>query len=239
LSAPLKSLLNLQQVDDHLLDLELKLQQIPARIREVEKSLEEEKQGLESEKRRLKEALLRQRTLDKQLEESVQQINKKESRKFEAKSNEEFWAIEKEIAYAKQAHSKLEDEILTLLDEVETLEKSIERREREIKQREAAAQSEKKFLEEQVVDIDRNHQENRRKREEVCTGLPPDILQVYEKIRAQRPRPVVVVIRAEVCPGCHMHIPPQTINEVLQTGEIRHCPYCRRILYCELLEKPA
>ena len=235
----LRSLLALQQFDDQLLDMEQKLREIPTRIRDLEIEFADDSQRLESERKRLKDAVLRQRNLDKQLEEGAEQLKKKELRKFEAKTNEEYSALLKEIEYAKEANSRVEDGILELLDEVEKLEKSILIHEKEIQRKKAGMQSEKKRLEAEVVEIDRSHLETRTRRTELCAGIPADMLGVYENIRTQRSRQAVVVVRGEVCPGCHMHIPPQTINEVLQTGEIRHCPFCWRILYCEILEKTA
>ena len=129
--------------------------------------------------------------------------------------------------------------MLQLLDEVERLEKAIRGHEREIQQKAVELRSEKDRLEQQRVQIDQEHRENRDTRRRLCDEMPPETLAAYEKIRTQRSRQAVVIVQGEVCPGCHMRIPPQTINEVLLTGEIRHCPYCRRILYCELAEQSA
>jgi predicted nucleic acid-binding Zn-ribbon protein len=46
----------------------------------------------------------------------------------------------------------------------------------------------------------------------------------------------VVEIRAGICQGCHMRIPPQMGNQIRSniqqnTGVIFHCPHCGRILY--------
>jgi uncharacterized protein len=237
LSDILRSLLALQKLDDTLLDLERQLHDIPAQIQALEKLFEEEARRLEGEKKRLKEAALQQRGLDKQLEEGADQLKKKEVRKVEVKTNEEYWALLKEIDFVKDANVKTEDAVLQLLDEVEGLEKAIRLHEREIQQKEMELRSEKDRLERQRLEIDREHQEARDTRRRLSEELPPETLAAYEKIRTQRSRQAVVIVQGEVCPGCHMRIPPQTINEVLLTGEIRHCPYCRRILYCELAEQ--
>ena len=237
MSDTLRSLLALQRLDDTLLDMERRLHDIPDQIQTLEKTFEEETQRLEEEKKRLKEAALRQRSLDKQLEEGAEQLRKKEGRKVEVKTNEEYWALLKEINFVKEANSKIEDEILMLLEQIEGLEKSIKAKEKQLQLRERELRAEKERLAKDVEDIDRKYQETRELRQRLCSEVPKDMLAVYEKIRTQRARQAVVVVHGEVCPGCHMRIPPQTINEVLLTGEIRQCPYCRRILYCELSEQ--
>ena len=230
----LQSLLHLQQLDDKLLEMEQNKREFPDQILAWQKEFDEDKKGLEEKKKRQKDATLKQRNLEKELEESNQQLNKKESRKFDVKSNEEYRALLKEIDYTKGVTSKIEDDILMLFEELETLEKSIEEEEKTIQDKERQLRTDKKRLEQEIVSIDlecRNTQEERRK---ISLEMHKETLDDYEKTRHQRMGQAVVLVHKEVCPGCHMRIPPQTINEVLQTGEIRHCPHCRRILYCEL-----
>jgi predicted nucleic acid-binding Zn-ribbon protein len=232
----LQVLLALQQIDDKLSAIGQKKKEIPERLRGMEQALLDEKQGLEEHRQRLKEAHLRQRTLEKQLQASAEERKNKQKRLLEVKTNEEYKALLKEIDYAKQADSAAEDQILALLEEIDSIEKAMKESEKSAREQEIKFQEEKKRLEGEVVEIDREQNFLKRERERICRELDPEVLKDYEKIRARRSGQAVVVIRDEVCPGCHMQVPPQTINEVLQTGEIRHCQYCRRILYCELEE---
>ena len=232
----LQSLLNLQQLDDKRLQMEQIKQEIPEQILGREKEFEEDKKNLGEKKKRKKDATLKQRTLEKELEENTQQLGKKESRKFDVKTNEEYRALLKEIEYTKEANSKIEDEILMLFEEIETLEKAITNDEGAILNKEKKLQEEKQQLEQEMVSLDQEYQETQVTRQRVCSEVDAEILSAYEKIRDLRAGQAVVVVHQDVCPGCHLHIPPQTVNEVLQTGEIRYCPHCTRILYCELPE---
>lgn len=232
----LQVLLGLQQIDDKLSAIGQKKKEIPERLQGMEQALLETKRQLEEHQQRLKEAHLKQRGLEKQLQANAEDRKNKQKRLLEVKTNEEYKALLKEIEYAKQADSATEDQILTLLEEIDSLEKAMKEKEESIREQESKFREDKKRLEGEIVEIDREHNFLKRERERVCQELDPEVLEDYEKIRARRSGQAVVVIRKEVCPGCHMQVPPQTINEVLQTGEIRHCQYCRRILYCELEE---
>jgi len=232
----LQMLLSLQQLDDKLSAIDQKKREIPERIRAIEQAMGEAKKELEDHQHRLKEASLRQRKLEKQLQENAEERKKKQKRLLEVKTNEEYKALLKEIDYAKQADSETEDEILAVFEEIDSLEKALQEKEQSTRENEKKLQEERQRLEREIPEMDREHQFLQHERKTVCAELDPDVLNDYETIRARRAGQAVVTVRKEVCPGCHMHVPPQTINEVLQTGEIRHCPFCRRILYCELEE---
>jgi predicted nucleic acid-binding Zn-ribbon protein len=215
----LQMLLSLQQLDDKLSAIGQKKREIPERIQVMEQTFEEEKKQLEEHRQRLKE-----------------ERKNKQKRLLEVKTNEEYKALLKEIEYAKQADSETEDEILVLFEEIDSLEKTLQEKEESTRENEEKLIGEKQRLEREIPEIDKEYQFLQHERKTVCAELDPDVLDDYEKIRARRAGQAVVKVRKEVCPGCHMQVPPQTINEVLQTGEIRHCQYCRRILYCELEE---
>lgn len=228
--------MSLQQLDDKLSGFQQRKKEIPERIQALEQAFEEEKRRVEEHKHRLKEASLKQRQLEKRLQESAEERKKKQKRLLEVKTNEEYKALLKEIEYAKVADSATEDEILNLLEEVEGLEKALAEAGEATQEKGARLKEERLRLEHEAAEVDKENRLIEGERKRVAAELDPDVLADYEKIRLHRAGQAVVTVHKEVCPGCHMHVPPQTINEVLQTGEIRHCPFCRRILYCELEE---
>ena len=232
----LPMLLSLQQLDDKLSAFGQKKREIPERIQSMTRAFEDEKKQLEDDQQRLKEASLRQRSLEKQLQESAEGRKNKQKKLLEVKTNEEYKALLKEIEYAKQADSATEDGILVVFEEIDALEQTIKEKEKSIRESESKLKQETLNLEREGVEVDKENQILQGERKKVAAELDPAVLRDYEKIRLKRAGQAVVTVQKEVCPGCHMQVPPQTINEVLQTGEIRHCQYCRRILYCELEE---
>jgi predicted nucleic acid-binding Zn-ribbon protein len=236
LSLLLQILLSLQQLDDKLSSIRRKKKEIPEQIQGMEKAFDEEKEQLEEHRERLKVAKSRQRELEKQLQENAEGRKKKQERLLEVKTNEEYRALLKEIGYTQEADSQTEDEILMLLEEIDSLEKTLREIEKSTAEQEERLQQDKQRLQQEILETERERRFLERERERVCGELDRDVLEDYEKIRSRRAGQAVVTVTKEVCPGCHMYVPPQTINEVIQTGEIRHCPYCRRILYCDLEE---
>jgi len=236
LSNLLQGLRNLQMLDDRLTEIQQKKQDIPSQINALEKAFEDEKNEFESHQKQIKDASLRQRQYEKDLQEGGEQVKKKQARLLEAKTNEEYRALVKEIEFTQESHSKIEDEILMIFDEIDSLKKDLSEKEAAVNEKEKKLQSDKQRLQQEMVTIDEEQKKIVFERKQVIEGIPEDIMANYEKIKARRAGQAVVIIEKNVCPGCNLAIPPQTINEVLQTGEIRYCPHCLRIIYCETLE---
>jgi predicted nucleic acid-binding Zn-ribbon protein len=232
----LPMLLSLQKLDDKLSAFGRKKQEIPELVQAMKHAFEEEKKQLEDDQQRLKETSLDQRQLEKKLQESAEERKRKQNKLLEVKTNAEYKALLKEIEYAKQADSATEEGILVVFEEIDTLEETLKEKEKSIRDSERKLKEEILRLEREGVEVDKEHQILEGERKKVAAELNPAVLGDYEKLRLKRAGQAVVTVQKEVCPGCHMKVPPQTINEVLQTGEIRHCQYCRRILYCELEE---
>lgn len=231
---PLQTLLELQRLDDALAEADRRQIEIPALRLASERALEETRQALAARKQALQDATLRQRAVEKALQANTELMKKKQARKFEVKSNEEYKALLKEIDFAEAEHSRTEDELLALFDEIDGLAESVQALEATVARKTEEIDRETVRLDAEGANIDRRLQELLRKREGLCLALEDSMLQNYERVRRKRQGQAVVVVRDDVCLGCHMGVPPQTVNEVLQTGEVRHCPHCLRILYCVL-----
>jgi len=234
LGTTLQTLLALQRLDDELAETGRRQQEIPQQLLSSDRAFEEASQKLASQKQLLQEAVMKQRALEKALQANSEQLQKKQARKFEVKSNTEYKALLKEIEFTEAENSSKEDEILLLFDEIDNLGKSVKTQEQVIADKEKEIQHEKVRLEEEIAILRESGEKLLQKRDAVCQGLEDGHLRQYEKIRKMRQGQAVVVVRGDVCPGCHLGVPPQTVNEVLQTGEVRSCPHCLRILYCVL-----
>ncbi len=236
MSILLQSLLNLQHLDDKLSEIKLKKKEIPAKVIMLENKFNEEKKKFEDQQQQAKDSSLRQKQLEKELQEGQEELKKKQSRLLAAKSNEEYRAIIKEIEFSQQSHSKIEDEILMLLEEIDTLKKETTEKQQSIEAAEKQLLVDKKTLKKNIITIDKEEKEQKFERKRICEEMQQDALAKYEKIRARRAGQAVVIIKKNVCPGCNLLIPPQTVNEVVQTEEIKLCPHCNRIMYCEFQE---
>lgn len=70
----------------------------------------------------------------------------------------------------------------------------------------------------------------RKQRENLSYKLSPFDFSLYERIRAARGGIGVAQVRGISCMKCHIHLPPQLMNDLRRFQTIQQCPSCKRIL---------
>lgn len=65
----------------------------------------------------------------------------------------------------------------------------------------------------------------------LAANVKPEVLTRYKRIRTSKGGgPAVVALSGEGCSGCHMRVPPKTVNEILGGSILLSCNYCGRML---------
>jgi len=227
----IKLLVRLQALDLWLDKAERMKKDLPQQIKDETRALEEAKGRLERLKENLKDLELERRTKEKEIVELGEKVGEKKGRLFQAKSNEEYSALIKEIEALKERISRLEDEVLLLLDRMEEVKGQEERAQREVQEKEAALEAARVRAREKLQEMEKTLEERKKEREDLVGRINRRTYQIYERVKKNRG---YAVVRAEkyTCLGCHMEIPPQLFVEVKKGQEIVQCPFCSRILHC-------
>jgi len=93
-------------------------------------------------------------------------------------------------------------------------------------------EEEREKLEKRIGSIESQLQERQRQGESMREKIPKNVLKRYDMTKNVNQGLAVVSAWKETCDGCHMSIPPQLYNELLEdTEELIMCPNCRRIIY--------
>jgi predicted nucleic acid-binding Zn-ribbon protein len=76
--------------------------------------------------------------------------------------------------------------------------------------------------------------ESPKKRSEAQTAelraqIPPQVLAHYDRLR-ERGKKGIVMVRNQVCSGCHMRLPIGLINSLMHGQEVQLCDSCGRYL---------
>jgi uncharacterized protein len=79
-------------------------------------------------------------------------------------------------------------------------------------------------------DIDAELAQHRSQRDEVATQVPEPLLQLYEKLRAQKGGVGAAALVNGMCEGCHTSLPSREVERVKREGGLQRCENCRRIL---------
>lgn len=187
-----------------------KVTQLKAQLEEAVKSREEGEKGVaNSTTHREYEALEKQITEAKLLEEQVRKDLQKEEKDL-AELNEHLKNTEESIKFNE---SELNSSRESLNKELSSYDNKLA----------------KLKVEEDKVTKNIN---NIYSKEENAELKAQEILFKFQRI-IQRNSEGIVSVRNGVCSGCHMILPANFANEVREGEDINFCPYCSRILYYE------
>lgn len=224
-------LLSLQDHDRKILKLAREVRDIPKRKDEIEERLASHKSALEE----AREDVTRHTLKMKELEGDVEMLNQKAVRfreqQMTVKSNDDYRALEREIAGTRKQIRALEDQELSLMEEMERLNSAVATREGELGQEEGAVGEEVQALEKRLAIIEGNANKLKAERPELVEGLEGDWLSRYERIIQHVGDYALVKIERGVCMGCHMTLPPQLVHNAKKRDSITVCSFCGRILF--------
>jgi len=187
-----------------------KVSQLKVQLDEAVKSREEGEKGVaNSTTHREYEALEKQITEAKSLEEQVRKDLQREEKEL-AELNERLKNSEELISFQEK---ELNDSRNSLDKEINSYNKKLD---------------ELKTQEDKVTkNINKIYS-----KEENAELKAQEILFKFQRI-IQRNSEGIVAVRNGVCTGCHMILPANFANEVREGEDINFCPYCSRILFYE------
>ena len=87
--------------------------------------------------------------------------------------------------------------------------------------------------------MEKELQKRQKEREGQVGGIEEDLLARYEKIKEGREGLALVPVKGDACQGCFTKLPPQVINEIMQSRRVIICERCSRILYISDSEEDA
>ena len=229
--AELRQLIDVQELDKEIREVTQALDKFPEELAAQEAELmqlEAEQAGLSQE---LEELQKQRRETETEVAEMESSIKKSRQRVMEIKSNIEYKAMLKEIAFKEDQRDQKETRILEFMEQIGARSQAMEDRARKLEEqrhnftrRQAEMKAELEVLKKQLAGLER-------KRDQVRRGLPVGLLKRYEFIRERRNGTAIAEVREGVCGGCHMNILPQQFIDLQKGEEILQCPHCQRILY--------
>jgi len=232
LNKNLMHLIALQKIDTETQKVLQSRKDLPLRLARLDTDFAAVREALEEERNRLEAKNQTHRELEEALKKGMEQLRKTRDRIHEVKSNKEYQAVLKEIETLEQKHGIVEDKIITILEEIDTMKTSLAIREGEFQASGRRYEEEREKLEKRIGSIESQLQERQRQGESLREKIPKNVLKRYDMTKNVNQGLAVVSAWKETCDGCHMSIPPQLYNELLEdTEELIMCPNCRRIIY--------
>jgi hypothetical protein len=149
---------------------------------------------------------------------------------MEAKTNEQYKAFQKEIAYAESEIRRYEDAILGLMEGSEPLDKSVKTAEAELKTQRAQVETEKKQAIEQTAAHKKEQAAKKAERQATVSEMSPPIYGHYERIRKKTKSTVLAEAAGDRCGACQITIRPQLLQDLRKGDQVMFCESCGRML---------
>lgn len=224
-------LLVIQDRDRRIRQLTRESEDIPARRKLSEERLKEHKESLAAAQELLKKNAAAIKGVELEIDTAKQRILKLREQQAAIKTNEQYRAMNAEVAGVEKQIREFEDREIVLMEETEGLRANVVRMEQRLKQEDEIVQSDRVQLEDRLkaiqAEIDRLKQER--------AGLVGDVdtewLSRYDRTFKHHPDFAMVPVDQAACGGCHMKLPPQVIQNVKRNQAMVCCSFCGRILY--------
>jgi predicted nucleic acid-binding Zn-ribbon protein len=149
----------------------------------------------------------------------------------QVKKNEEYKALQNQIAHDNAAKSKVEEEILEFLETIETKAAELKKLEDEAKRTAAEVASLQQQLDEQVVANKAQLQELETAIVAAENAIPGQFRDQYRRIVGRYGADALAVCEDGSCQGCYTSLTPQMINDLINGEGQSFCLSCGRLLY--------
>jgi predicted nucleic acid-binding Zn-ribbon protein len=228
-----RRLLDLQAIDTALAQLAHRRKSLPE-LAEIDK-ISRELSALEDERIRAQVAV---DDLDRDItrfEKDIEQVRTRKDRdqvRLDAGGAlREIEGLQHELATLNRRQSELEDAELELMEQKEGAEQTlndVKKRLAEASERRSAAEARR---DEANADITKEQEFRNQSRAPLAGDLPPDLLALYDKIRADTGLGAAL-FRAGRCGGCRIELYGADLNRVKSApaDELVRCEECRRIM---------
>ncbi|MDH3976075.1 MAG: C4-type zinc ribbon domain-containing protein [Deltaproteobacteria bacterium] len=230
----LKLLEQLQEIDQKIERIKSDIDFFPREAERLEAALGEDELVATEIKDELAIHEKQKKEFDEELTINTEKLTKFKERLREIKTNTEYQASLKEIDQATKRNTEIEDELLELMEKTEEESKKLETAEADFAEKKAAMEEEKRKLLANREKMEAELETVRGERDTHLKTILPEAAAVYETVSSRLKRgPVIISVNGNACSGCHMHIPPQLVNDVMRYEKLYQCPNCHRIIKVE------
>lgn len=231
MSATAESLRELHELHQRAKAIRDRLTSEPKTVATRRAILDAKRAGVETAKKALQD----ERVQAKKRETLIQgQQTKSDDLKVklnQVKKNDEYKAIQNQIAHEQASIAKLEDELLQAYEKIELQAKELGASEADLKKLELEVTE----LAEKIAASSVDHQAKLKELEAAVIAaehiIPEDQRERYRRVVKQRSADALAAVENDACTGCYVSVTAQMKNELINAEAMVFCNTCGRILY--------
>jgi predicted nucleic acid-binding Zn-ribbon protein len=231
MNADLERLIALQKLDTTAEAARKTLAAEPEHERALEARLEAARQQVAAAKEKLAVNKNARAALEKDVAMHQGRLSKFRDQAMAVKTNQEFAAVQHEIAFAETEIKKIEDAILERMMEGDDLAAGLKASEGQLAAETKAVDADREAAIVAHGEMEAALERITMERAALIAGLNKDVLAMFEAVSRKRNGVAMSEARGGVCTICHVRLRPQVFNTVLRNDSILQCDHCNRILY--------
>jgi hypothetical protein len=229
--ADLERVIALQKLDSSAHDAERLLSTESERMAALEARLETAGGTVATAKQRLADNQNARRGVEKDVAVHQGRLSKFREQAMAVKTNQEYHAIQHEMAFAQAEIKTIEDRILELMVEADDLTAAVKKAEGALAAEQKTVDAEKKALAAESIRLKAELDQLRAERRTLVGVIDPKVLATFELVAKRRNGLAVAEARDGICTICHVRLRPQVFNTIRRNQDIIQCDSCQRILF--------
>src|SRR5438876_791905 len=231
MNADLERVITLQRLDSAVDAAKKKLADEPERERALDARLDAARQHLVDAKARLAENQGARRDIEKELALHQGRLSKYREQAMAVKTNQEYHAIQHEIAHAQGEIKTHEDRMLERMIEADELTATIKKAEADLDAEQKAIEVDRKAMKAEHGELQASLERMSSERAQIIGALDRQVLVTFEQVSRKRNGVAVAEAKDGICTICHVRLRPQVFNTVRRNDAIVQCDSCNRILF--------
>jgi uncharacterized protein len=235
----LERLIALQRLESTGHAAEKRIAEDPERQKAFDARLESARAAVTSAKQLLADNQTARRAIEKEVAVHQGRLSKFREQAMAVKTNQEYHAIQHEIAFAEKEIRALEDRILENMMEGDELAAGAKRADAALAAEQKSVDSERKALAAELGALATTLEQVKLDRANVAKAIDARVLGTFELVSKRRGGIGVAEAKDGICTICHVRLRPQVFNDVRRNEEIIQCDSCNRILFFVPVAAPA
>jgi uncharacterized protein len=227
----LERLIKLQDIETRAAEAEKRIADAPGQIAALDAKLSASRDGVAAAKQAITDNQARRRTLDNDLASAQQRLSKYKEQLMAVKTNDEYHAMQHQIAAMEAEVSRVEEQILINMVNADELAAALKVAEATLKKDESSIATERAAIEAETADRRTVLAQSNQDRSAVVPEVSRGALELFERVRKARQGVAVAQAVNGQCTMCHVRLRPQVYNMIIKNEEIIQCDHCQRILY--------
>lgn len=227
----IQPLLALQEVDARLRDLQQEIGDIPKRKDQEKGRLKSAQEAVTAAKSSLQNIQTGVANLEAEINERRERIKQLRQQQVTLRTNREFAALNQEVASVESQIDGFEMRQIALMDEISPAKAKLDECEEKLKVEQEVVNSYIAELDARLAEAKAELGEAGKERHNRAEEIDTRILLQYMRLLSKRWPPLVPLESGSVCGGCHLTQPPAIRHLLQRNTDLVACQMCGRILY--------